>query len=111
MAADADLDWSQMSHTPVTAGAKPRVPKPLRGVAWFVRDYASRHRHPGNRALHLVGVPLSPFGTLYLLAMGSLPLAAGSFASGYLLQWAGHRLEGNEVGEWILIKTIAGKLR
>ena len=111
MAADAEPDWSQMSHTPMTAAAKPRLPKPLRGVAWFVRDYVSRHQRPGNRVLHLVGVPLSPFGTLYLLATGSVALAAGSFVSGYLLQWAGHRIEGNEVGEWILLKTIAGKLR
>jgi len=90
---------------------KRSAPKPLRGVVWFVRDYASRHRHPGNRALHVVGVPLSPFGTIYLLATGDLALAAGSFVGGYLLQWIGHELEGNEVGEWILIKTIAGKLR
>jgi hypothetical protein len=100
-----------MSPPPVTPVATPRLPKPLRGVAWFARDYASRHRHPTNRALHLIGVPLAPFGTLYLLLAGNAAPAAAAFACGYALQWAGHHTEGNEVGEWILIKTIARKLR
>jgi hypothetical protein len=76
-----------------------------------VRDCASRHRHALNRAPHLVGVPLAPFLLLYLLAGGNWPAAAACFVAGYALQWAGHRAEGNEVGEWILIKSIAGKLR
>ena len=59
-----------MPDTSSTVAVDPRLPKPLRGVVWFARDYAARHRHNGNRALHTVGVPLSPFGTLYLLAAG-----------------------------------------
>ena len=100
-----------MTDTSTAVAVDPRLPKPLRGVVWFARDYAARHRHNGNRALHSVGVPLSPFGTLYLLAAGAPGPALATFVAGYLLQWAGHRLEGNEVGEWILIKSIAGKLR
>src|SRR3712207_8480977 len=27
-------------------------------------------------------------------------------SAGYGLQWLGHRIEGNELGEWILLKSI-----
>jgi hypothetical protein len=84
------------------------LPRP---VSWFARDYASRHRHNGNRALHLLGVPLAPFLFLFLLVTGAFAQAAMAFVAGYALQWAGHRLEGNEVGEWILLKSIARRLR
>jgi len=100
-----------MSAAPLTPSTKPRTPKAIRGIVWFVRDYASRHRHPANRMAHVVGVPLAPFGTLYLLFAGRFVPAAAAFAGGYLLQWAGHQAEGNEVGEWILVKHIAGRLR
>jgi hypothetical protein len=28
---------------------------------------------------------------------------------GYFLQWLGHRAEGNDVGEWALIKRMIGR--
>jgi hypothetical protein len=83
--------------------------KAFKAIAWFFRDYASRHRNNWNRLAHLIGVPLAPFGCLALLAVGELRLAALFFLAGYLLQWIGHRIEGNEVGEWILIKLLAAK--
>lgn len=79
-------------------------------IAWFVRDYLSRHRNPWNRALHLVGVPLSPLATLVLAVLGEWRAAVVTFVIGYALQILGHRIEGNEVGEWILVKSLAGRL-
>jgi hypothetical protein len=79
----------------------------LRAVAWFVRDYVSRHRNPWNRALHLVGVPLALVVSVYLLVLGKFLLAAAAFVVGYVLQWIGHRIEGNEVGEWALVQKLA----
>jgi hypothetical protein len=79
-------------------------------IRWFLIDYASRHRHPWNRALHLVGVPLAPCLFLYLLLQQEPAAAATAFVSGYTLQWLGHRIEGNEVGEWILIRKLIGRL-
>lgn len=76
----------------------------------FFIDYFSRHTNNWNRALHVVGVPLAPFLFLYLLATGQLYPAAAAFVAGYLLQWIGHTIEGNEVGEVILAKWIARKL-
>jgi hypothetical protein len=83
---------------------------PLRFVRAFFVDYFSRHTNNWNRALHVVGVPLAPFLVLYLLVTGQFLRAAAAFAAGYLLQWIGHTIEGNEVGEVILIKWIARKL-
>jgi hypothetical protein len=79
-------------------------------IVWFVRDYVSRHRNPWNRALHLVGVPLSPFATLVLVVLGEWVAALVTFVVGYALQVLGHRIEGNEVGEWILVKNLTGRL-
>ncbi len=28
---------------------------------------------------------------------------------GYVLQWIGHMIEGNDVGEWILVKKMLGR--
>jgi hypothetical protein len=82
----------------------------MRKVSWFVRDYVSRHRNPWNRALHVVGVPLSPLATLVLVALGEWLAALVTFVVGYTLQVLGHRIEGNEVGEWILVKNLTGRL-
>jgi hypothetical protein len=80
------------------------------GIGWFVRDYMSRHRNPWSRALHLVGVPTAPIYSTYLLLRGRFRKAGKAFVVGYSLQWLGHRIEGNEVGEWILVKKLAARL-
>jgi hypothetical protein len=82
----------------------------MRWIRWFVIDYLSRHRNPRNRFLHLIGVPLAPFLFLYLLFRGEFPAAGAAFVAGYSLQWLGHRIEGNEVGEWTLLKSIWRRL-
>lgn len=82
----------------------------MRWIRWFVADYLSRHRNPWSRLLHLVGVPLAPFYFLCLLFRGEFPAAGAAFVTGYGLQWLGHRIEGNEVGEWTLLKAIWRRL-
>lgn len=79
-------------------------------LRWFVRDYIGRHAHPLNALLHLLGVPAALYGLVRLVA-GDPWGGLAWIASGYLLQWLGHRAQGNEVGEWILIKNIAERLR
>ena len=71
----------------------------------FVRSYMSRHRHPWNRALHVVGVTLAPVLFLVLLVNGRFGAAAAAFVLGYALQWAGHRIEGNSMRD-----SLEGKL-
>lgn len=69
-------------------------------------NYLQRHRHPLNRGLHIVGVPVTFLGTPYALLVHNWWLAAGCFFGGYLLQFLGHRIEQNDPGEVILLKKL-----
>lgn len=75
----------------------------------FLANYLPRHRHPINRALHAVGVPLSFLVAPILLLLG-YPwwLHSGCFVVGYLLQFAGHAVEGNDAGEIVFAKRLLG---
>ena len=81
---------------------------------WYIH-WRRRHRHPVSFGLHLLGIPLT---------IASIPLAivqlsqdqwslwwrpVALFVGGYLLQWIGHLIEGNDMGEVILIKKRLGK--
>jgi uncharacterized membrane protein YGL010W len=79
----------------------------------FVDNYKSKHRHRLNRLLHLIGIPM---------IVVSLPLfffswrwALGLFVCGWLFQFIGHAIEGNQpsffgnplyllVGPWWLVR-------
>lgn len=77
----------------------------MQGVKDFVIDYCGRHKHPVNAILHIFGVPIAFYG-FGLLFFGHALMALGCIVLGYFLQWLGHRAQGNEVGEVILIKKI-----
>lgn len=60
----------------------------------FVDNYKAKHRHPLNKLSHSIGIPLIVL---------SLPLffinwkwALGLFVVGWILQFAGHLIEGNQ---------------
>jgi hypothetical protein len=80
------------------------------GVRAFLIDYAQRHAHPVNAILHVPGVPLAFYG-LYSMLTGGFPLGLSLFVGGYFLQWVGHRVQGNEVGEVILIRSLWQRLQ
>lgn len=81
---------------------------------WF-SNWQSRHQHPASVALHVVGIPL----TIAAVALGVVQLnnwrwdlwwrPVGLLAGGYFLQWLGHRIEGNTMGEMILVRKLLGK--
>ncbi|MGD9853881.1 MAG: DUF962 domain-containing protein [Planctomycetaceae bacterium] len=74
----------------------------------FLTNYAARHRHPANRLLHVIGLPVT-FVLPAILLLERMPGWAGvSFVAGYLLQFAGHAIEGNDAGEVILVKKACG---
>lgn len=75
----------------------------------FLTNYVARHQNRTNQALHLVGVPLTFIGSVVLLIQERPEWAAGAFVGGYVLQFIGHAIEGNDAGELILIKKILGK--
>lgn len=82
-------------------------------IALF-ENWIVRHQHPASRALHALGIPLLLIG----LALGGWQLWAwrwdlwwrpvGLIAVSYVLQWIGHRIEGNDMGEVVLVKRILG---
>lgn len=75
----------------------------------LVTDYLARHRNPVNRALHLIGLPVTFVLPVVLLALRQPWWALASFAGGYVLQFAGHAIEGNDAGETIFVKKLLGK--
>ena len=86
----------------------------------LVANYKSRHSHPLNKLCHTVGIPLIVL---------SLPLfffrwrwALALFIVGWILQFVGHAIEGNQpaffrnpiyllVGPWWLLRRAAQALR
>lgn len=74
----------------------------------FFKNYALRHQHPGNIALHAIGLPLTFLAPIPLFVHVSAGWAAGAFVAGYVLQFAGHAIEGNDAGEVILVKRMLG---
>jgi hypothetical protein len=71
------------------------------------RNWLERHQHPVSFWLHMLGIPMA-FGGLILLFFLPWYWGLGGVVLGYLLQWIGHRIEGNDVGELIPIKRALG---
>lgn len=55
----------------------------------------------------MIGIPAAAAGVV-LLCLGLWLWGAGALVLGYLLQFIGHRAEGNDVGEWAAIKRLLG---
>jgi uncharacterized membrane protein YGL010W len=84
--------------------------------ASFVENYKDKHRHPLNRLTHNIGIPMIVI---------SLPLflfnwrwALGLFVVGWVFQFIGHAIEGNQpaffrnpvyllVGPWWIVRRVA----
>ncbi len=75
----------------------------------FLSNYIERHQNRANQLLHLIGVPLTFVVSIVLLVMHQSANAAAAFVAGYVLQFIGHAIEGNDAGEVILIKRLFGK--
>jgi hypothetical protein len=71
------------------------------------RNWLDRHRNAFNFWIHMVGIPLA-FAGVPLLFLLPWYWGAGAIAAGYFLQWVGHRVEGNDVGELIPFKRLLG---
>lgn len=77
-------------------------------LAKFVKNYIERHQHPANQVLHLIGVPMTFVASVVFLCRHEPWWALGAFVGGYVLQFAGHAIEGNDAGETILVKKALG---
>jgi len=86
--------------------------RPIRRALRRWRDnWRERHRVPFNFWIHLVGIPLALLVApvlLFTLPWAQWYWAAAAFVGGYVLQWIGHQVEGNDLGEWAGIKRLLG---
>jgi hypothetical protein len=79
-----------------------------------VQRWLQRHPHPTSFILHMIGIPLTFLGALFvpiylcLFSWTLFLLALGLFVGGYALQFAGHLLEGTDPGEVIYFKRKLG---
>lgn len=74
-----------------------------------------RHQHRASQVLHALGIPL----TLAAVGLAAVQLQqwrwdlwwrpVSLLLIGYALQWLGHRIEGNDMGEVILVKRLLGR--
>lgn len=82
-------------------------------AAW--QNWRDRHQHPFSIFLHALAIPLLPLAGLLAVvqlidgAWGLWWRPVGLFLLSYLLQWFGHRIEGNDMGEVIPIKRLLGQ--
>ena len=71
------------------------------------RNWLERHQNAFNFWIHMVGIPLALAG-LPMLFVLDWYWGLGAIVAGYLLQWIGHKVEGNDVGEFIPVKKLLG---
>ena len=109
---------------PLMGGPRRPIPQQLRGAPQMiepsltpdprVRRWLQRHPHPTSFILHMIGIPPTFLGALFVpiylcrLSWTLFFLALGLFVGGYLLQFAGHLLEGTDPGEIIYFKRKMG---
>jgi hypothetical protein len=81
--------------------------RPLRRALY---NWLERHQHPFNRGIHMLGIPLALGGIVlfFWLPWEEWYWGVSAFIGGYVLQWIGHLVEGNDLGEWAAIKRILG---
>lgn len=81
----------------------------------FLREWPARHQHPVSRVLHAIGIPM----TILAAAVACWQLYRWDWAAwwrpvllvvvGFGIQYIGHKIEGNDMGEFIGIKKRLGK--
>ncbi|HSV32800.1 MAG TPA: DUF962 domain-containing protein [Pyrinomonadaceae bacterium] len=60
----------------------------------FLDNYKAKHQHPLNRLCHMIGIPMITVSGLLFFFNWRWALAL--FIAGWLLQFAGHAIEGNQ---------------
>src|SRR5262245_18266480 len=96
----------QATQAPAPARRRPL----LRFLRTRLEGWRLRHQLPFNFWVHMVGIPLALAGVVFLFALPweQWYWGVGAFVLGYLLQYLGHRVEGNDMGEWAAIKRLCG---
>ncbi len=98
--------FNGMSDTP--RHSFPIARRLLRFAGRARRNWLTRHQNNFNFAIHMLGIPLALLVAPVLFFLLPWPWGVGAFVLGYLLQWVGHKVEGNDVGEFIPVKKLLG---
>lgn len=74
----------------------------------WLSNWLERHQLPFNRAIHALGIPLTLVGiaVFFWLPWDQWYWGVALFLGGYLLQWIGHLVEGNDMGEVAAVKRV-----
>jgi uncharacterized membrane protein YGL010W len=64
----------------------------------WVEEYSDGHRHPVNKLMHTIGIPMIALSILLVpvafFVAGLWKVALGLFVVGWILQFIGHYFEG-----------------
>ena len=90
--------------------AETQLPPSNRPLLRALHNWRERHQHPFNFWIHMLGIPLAVAGVVleFALPWDQWYWGVGSFVLGYVFQWLGHLVEGNDVGEIAGIKRLLG---
>jgi hypothetical protein len=102
---------SELNNIPSTPR---RYSFPIARRVWRIATAARanwllRHQNRFNFAIHMIGIPLALLVAPALAVWLSWIAALAAFVGGYFLQWIGHQVEGNDVGELIPLKRMLGR--
>jgi len=112
VSSNSDGRWiSHYFNWPAFANSK-LMAFPIARKLWHLgmrarQNWLLRHQSRFSFAIHMVGIPLALLSPM-LLFIVEWYWAVAAFFVGYLLQWIGHKYEGNDVGEFIPIKKALG---
>jgi hypothetical protein len=89
---------------------EPPTPTSRRPLVRALQNWRERHQHPFNFWIHMLGIPLAVAGVVLLFALPweEWYWGVAAFVLGYVFQWLGHKVEGNDVGEIAGIKRLLG---
>src|SRR5262245_36971884 len=90
----------------------PPVNPPRRPILDFLRkardNWLARHQHPFSFWIHMIGIPMAVIGFFAMFFFEPWYWGLAGLVLGYVLQYIGHLVEGNDMGEWVAIKRLLG---
>ena len=97
-------------NQPSPGASDPLERRPLlRFARRAIGNWLERHQHPFSFWIHMIGIPMTVVGIgLLIVYPAEWPWGVGAFVLGYLLQFIGHLVEGNDMGEWAGINRLLG---
>ena len=72
-------------------------------------SWMSRHQNRTSFWLHMAGIPACFIAAPLCLVLEQWLWAAGLFVGGYIVQFVGHGIEGNQSGEEMLVRRLLKK--